>query len=344
VSVAKTASAVPERFVPTASRGQLVEAEHLVRYRWAMAFAQGRRVLDAGCGTAYGAAMMAAAGAEHVVGVDRAAAVLAEARGRLGDVVELVEGDVEQLPLEPRSFGLVVCLETLEHLDDAEAAIAELARVVSSDGLVIASSPNRDVYVPGNPHHTREFTPTELRAAFEHYFAHVELRRQVNFVASAVMPDDVAAAEGAEVRDVQLTKLVPVPPGQETYTVVMASHVPLPPDRSTTLTATGVTEVRRWLELYDEQQAVLRAQRARIGELEAREARFSRERAIALEAEQDRARALSAGHELAEVREENRVLRERLERSSEVVAAMQASPSWRLTAPLRAAKRLWAQR
>ena len=40
-----------ERFDPTAMEGQLLEAEHLARYRWAAALAEGKRVLDAGCGT-----------------------------------------------------------------------------------------------------------------------------------------------------------------------------------------------------------------------------------------------------------------------------------------------------
>ena len=43
--------------------------------------------------------------------------------------------------------------------------------------------------------------------------------------------------------------------GEETYTIAVASHVPLAPDRSTTAVATGLTEIRRWLELYHEQQA-----------------------------------------------------------------------------------------
>lgn len=331
-------TAVPERFVPTETRGRLIEAEHLVRYTWAMRHAAGRRVLDAGCGTGYGAAMLATAGAASVVGVDRAAGVLEEARGRLGDEVELVEGDVEQLPLEAGSFGLVVCLETLEHVERPDAAIAELARVVATDGLVVVSSPNRDVYEPGNPHHVHEFTPTELRAGLERYFAHVELRRQVNLIVSSVMPDEVAAAEG-DVENLHLTKLVAVPPGAETYTLAIASHVPLPIDVTTTGAATSVTEVRRWLELYDEQQHILQSLAARIRELEDREATVQSQRRALLEAEQDRARAHSLREELGAAREEAAELRERLARSSAVVDGMRASPSWRLTAPLRAAKK-----
>src|SRR5919108_296845 len=66
--LAGTVDGVAERLVPAEVHGQIVEAEHLARYHWAAALADGRRVLDAGCGTAYGSAILANAGTEEVVG------------------------------------------------------------------------------------------------------------------------------------------------------------------------------------------------------------------------------------------------------------------------------------
>jgi SAM-dependent methyltransferase len=48
-------AAAPERFAPATMREELLAAEHLARYEWAAALAGGWRVLDAGCGTGYGA-------------------------------------------------------------------------------------------------------------------------------------------------------------------------------------------------------------------------------------------------------------------------------------------------
>ena len=59
-----------ERLVPDLQRGELIYAEHLARYFLASQLAAGRRVLDAGCGEGYGTAILAAAGAASVVGVD----------------------------------------------------------------------------------------------------------------------------------------------------------------------------------------------------------------------------------------------------------------------------------
>jgi SAM-dependent methyltransferase len=339
---------VPERFVPAQSRGQLVEAEHLVRYWWACRFAEGRRVLDAGCGTAYGTRMLAEAGAAHVTGVDRATAVLEAARPSVPANVELVTGDLRELPFGDRSFDLVVSFEVLEHLDDPDAALSELERVVSPTGIVLASSPNRDVYEPGNPHHLHEYTPAELRDALSRYFVHVDLRRQANLIASALMPDDVAAGDELHpVSDVSLAKCVALPPDGETYTVAMASHAPLPPDRSTTAVATGITEIRRWLELYQGQQAILQEQGARLRRLEDEAVDVRRARETLLEGELAHARAAKLEEDLRAAREETErvcaevaLLHERLEQAAATMAAMQRSPSWRLTAPLRAMKHL----
>src|SRR5436305_1525474 len=44
--------------------------EHRCRYRFALPYARGARVLDIACGTGFGAAMLAEAGARSVCGVD----------------------------------------------------------------------------------------------------------------------------------------------------------------------------------------------------------------------------------------------------------------------------------
>ncbi len=315
---------VPERFVPAAMRGQLVEAEHLVRYWWAARLASGRRVLDAGCGTAYGSAMLAEAGAEHVTGIDRAASVLETARPSLPPNVDLVVGDLRELPFPDRSFDLVVCFEVVEHLEEPDAALRELSRVVSGDGIVLVSSPNRDVYEPGNPHHLHEYVPAELRQALQRYFAHVELRCQANLIASSVMPGDVAGgAELEAVHDLRLAKCAALPAEGETYTLALASHVSLPPDRSTTAVATGLTEIRRWVELYEAQQQALADLTRKLRRLESEADELQERREVLVEREAEIAR-----------------LQERLERSAAVMEAMKRSPSWRVTAPLRALKRL----
>jgi ubiquinone/menaquinone biosynthesis C-methylase UbiE len=122
------AKGVPERFSPDDMAGQLLEAEHLARYRWAASIASGKKVLDAGCGTAYGSAMLGRAGATSVVGVDIAESVLQSVRGDMPDNVELTVGDLSKLELEDDTFDLVVCFEVIEHFEDPQTVLDNLAR------------------------------------------------------------------------------------------------------------------------------------------------------------------------------------------------------------------------
>src|SRR4051794_26999689 len=87
IDLADFVDGTPGRFVPAEMRGELVEVEHLARYAWATALASGLRVLDAGCGLGYGAAMLAEAGAESVAAVDVAAEIVDVARDQVGDRV-----------------------------------------------------------------------------------------------------------------------------------------------------------------------------------------------------------------------------------------------------------------
>src|ERR1700689_492930 len=103
------ASEVPERFDPATMRGELLEAEHLARYRWSQPLADGRRVLDAGCGAAYGSVMLSEAGAQEVLGVDLAGDVLDSARPRMPANVTLEQGDVADLHYADQRFDLIVC-------------------------------------------------------------------------------------------------------------------------------------------------------------------------------------------------------------------------------------------
>lgn len=48
----------------------------------------------------------------------------------------------EKLPFDDESFDLVVVLELIYHLLDPDAAIEEMKRVLSPDGMLLLSTPN----------------------------------------------------------------------------------------------------------------------------------------------------------------------------------------------------------
>jgi ubiquinone/menaquinone biosynthesis C-methylase UbiE len=231
LSLAGAVNGAPERFVPEEMRGDLIEAEHIGRYRWATRLVPGCRVLDAGCGTAYGTTILAEAGALAVEGVDIAEDVVRAVEPRMPEGVNLTVADVQELPFEDGAFDVVVCFEVLEHLDEAERAVNEFARVLARDGFAVVSSPNRTVYPAGNPHHKHEFLPEELRLLLDRQFEFVDLYRQQSWLASAVLKDNDYASEATDLAEARLHKVVRAELGTELYTVAVAGSArpPLAP-------------------------------------------------------------------------------------------------------------------
>jgi SAM-dependent methyltransferase len=291
-----------ERFVPGERRGELIEVEHLARYWWVSTLAAGRRVLDAGCGVGYGTALLARAGAADAVGIDVADEALAAAAAASPEL-EFTQADVHDLPFPDDRFDVVVCFEVIEHLERQDEAIAELARVLTPDGVLAMSSPNRGVYPTGNPHHVHEYRPDELRAALSVHFAHVELHRQHDWVASAVLDDGAVASADLTVLEADAGKAVGLPPDSETYTIALAAHRLLPnvPGR---VVLGSVDEVR---------DGLLQGLRAKT-------------------ALDDVARLQRVE---AQLREENRILLDALEEVRGTLRAIHGSLLWRGTRPLR---------
>jgi MPBQ/MSBQ methyltransferase len=94
-----------------------------------------RRALDAGCGTGFQTALLAAMGYE-THGVDLSAGLLAQARRKL-ERAKLLLGDVQALPYDEGAFDTVVCCgSTLSFVEDPPAAARELGRVLVPGGTL----------------------------------------------------------------------------------------------------------------------------------------------------------------------------------------------------------------
>ncbi len=89
------------------------------------------RVLDAGCGKGQYAHLLG-----DWVGIDYSIEGLKAARG------DRVLADAEHLPFKDGCFDTVFASELLEHVSDDVMAVEEMNRVLRSDGLLIASTPN----------------------------------------------------------------------------------------------------------------------------------------------------------------------------------------------------------
>ena len=98
--------------------------------------------LDVGCGNGRHAELLAGV-ADRVVGLDASRALLGAATDRVGDRVDLLQGDATRLPLAAGSVDLAVYVATLHHLPSQSArraSLDELARVLVPDGRAFVSA------------------------------------------------------------------------------------------------------------------------------------------------------------------------------------------------------------
>jgi demethylmenaquinone methyltransferase/2-methoxy-6-polyprenyl-1,4-benzoquinol methylase len=94
---------------------------------------EGDRVLDACCGTGDLALAARAQGAAEVAGLDFSAKMLERARAKSSDI-EWVQGDVLALPFEDASFDSATVGFGIRNVDDLEAGLRELRRVLRPGG------------------------------------------------------------------------------------------------------------------------------------------------------------------------------------------------------------------
>jgi O-antigen biosynthesis protein len=348
----------PERFSGDES-GRLIASEHRARYAWAAGLAASRKVLDAGCGTGYGLGILERGGAAQLVGIDLSEEAVARARDDNASAdVEVLQGDVRALPFADGEFDLVVCFEVIEHVDDRDAVLDELARVVSASGIVCISTPNRRVYPAGNPHHIYEYEPDEFARTLATRFSHIALRRQTAWLASAVLTDDeFTAAVGEEPLTARTIKSDAKDLGQETFTIALASHAPAESPQSLVMLGDAF-EVQWWAsqvrdassEARDAADRAVARRDAALREVAALRHQLraahdsslaSSQKLLAVEEElaQRKARVVALETAYTEREQELVELVERVSRADRVLAAMQSSWSWKVTAPLRILKR-----
>jgi SAM-dependent methyltransferase len=98
----------------------------------------GARALDVGCGVGQVVAKLTEAGCE-AWGVDVSEPNIAKAR-QFSERCQIYDG--RKLPFADGHFASAGALNVLEHVDEPEAFITELVRVVAPGGKIVLSSPN----------------------------------------------------------------------------------------------------------------------------------------------------------------------------------------------------------
>lgn len=268
--------------------------EHFHRYLWAARVVAGRTVLDLGSGEGFGAAILAES-ATHVLGIDVDERTVEHSRLNYGGPkIEFQTGTALDLSEFPdNSFEAVVAFEIIEHVREQEQVLAEVARVLGEQGILLISTPDRRLYSEAshqhNPFHERELGLEEFRELLAGHFPHVAAWGQRPITGSHLHALDEQEQAPADAPDFYIERS-----GEEwhvagdpaaLYVVALASKAELPqlPGASTLADcdlALVREQERKTVEATSERDAALQAQD---------EASSAREEvALALEREQAR--------------------------------------------------------
>jgi len=103
-------------------------------------YIRGRDAIDVGCGGGFVAEAMRRVGA-RAMGLDISERAIAYARRRF-PACEFACGTLEDFQKTGRSFDFVYCSEVIEHVADADAFVAALARICRPGGRLFVTTPD----------------------------------------------------------------------------------------------------------------------------------------------------------------------------------------------------------
>jgi len=153
-----------------------VIARHVARYTRAVTLAgsHGGIWWDVACGTGYGSVLLPG---ERVYGFDRSALPPDAATDALA--LTFICADIAKAgwSTEAPDPDVVVCIETLEHLDryEQDGLVASIAARLNPDGVFVLACPIGDGPSATNRWHLHEPTEPGLRLLLERHFVDVSI-------------------------------------------------------------------------------------------------------------------------------------------------------------------------
>jgi SAM-dependent methyltransferase len=186
-----------ERLVPGKRGLELLELEHRGRYDLAGSICAGKNVLDVGCGTGYGTALLAQY-ARSVVGIDAAVEAIEFAKENFlrdnlrFEVLDITSSEAENRlhEISRHKFDVVVCFELIEHLSSPVSLLDLVKTVLRPGGRFIVSTPNsarpHRFTERENPYHVVEYEREGLRGLLGGRFKHVHVLSQTVHLATRI--------------------------------------------------------------------------------------------------------------------------------------------------------------
>lgn len=171
--------------------------EHMARYLFASQQTAGKVILDVGCGVGYGAQRLGSMGAASVTAFDISKEAIEHAKQFYSHpAVSYHVANAETFSFGIK-FDVVTCFEVIEHVDRPDVVLANIAKHLKPDGLLVTSTP-RHLGEKRTHFHTKEYSLEEFRELIGKHFARCEMYVENNHFSSLITsgpPDGIARVE-----------------------------------------------------------------------------------------------------------------------------------------------------
>ena len=167
--------------------------EYLHRYRFAMEFVRGKKVLDLCCGEGYGGLLLSET-ADSVVGLDGDEATIRRASSKyIRENLTFIKGSLTDIPIkEEKIFDVMVCFSGIEHIQEQDRLMREVKKLLKPTGVFIVSIPNRCLDSRDDNHglhsHGNEISFDEFQGLLSDHFKHILLYGQKIYPSSNIFP------------------------------------------------------------------------------------------------------------------------------------------------------------
>lgn len=128
-------------------------------------------VLDIACGSGEGTAFLSKF-CNQIIGIDLILQLSPSITSNLSQFqnMKFMSADGQNFVYKDKIFDKIICLHTLEHLEDQQAFLKNLRTSLKNNGLLIIEVPllsKKPLGVPINPHHIREYSVENFKNILE---------------------------------------------------------------------------------------------------------------------------------------------------------------------------------